>query len=308
MIVGQSSIRVPTDHLAFAGRGLWALPFVVAVLVAIDLNSNILDAGWATAIAALAITLFGIPHGTLDVEIAAHRFGMSTLAGKTRIIAAYLAVAALTAMCWFAAPAAALTLFLLVSMVHFGEDWLNEGEPFLAMMVGWGLISVHALAHPQAVSDIFVLLTNDASGATIADLLAIASAPAILGCIVYILWAFRTGATQLAVEVLSCLAAALLLPPLVAFAIFFCGLHSPRHMASAIAEAGGISQRQKALVIVAVTALSLGFGALLFTQQGSFKVEDSIIRTAFILISILTVPHFILEQLMRRPLRVAASA
>jgi hypothetical protein len=47
-----------------------------------------------------------------------------------------------------------------------------------------------------------------------------------------------------------------------------------------------------------VSALSLGLGVLMFLYQGDVPSDMGIVRSAFILISTLTVPHFILEHLM----------
>lgn len=292
--------RNPTGRGLLHRLRLWVLPTLVAALIGGNFFFANLDSIAVTAAAAAAIGLFGIPHGTLDVEIAAQRFGRSSLSGKAQIIAAYLACAASMGLCWYLAPGMALALFLIISIVHFSQDWQSGAEPFLAMMVAWALISLPALSHPEIVSDIFALLTGSASGQTIAALLAMASAPAALGSLVYAFWTYRNGQLRDAVEVISCLVAALLLPPLIAFAIFFCGLHSPRHMAAAMDEAGALGNRQKLAIIIAVTLLSFGLGALLFANQGAIGVEANIIRTAFILISILTVPHFILEHILAK--------
>jgi beta-carotene 15,15'-dioxygenase len=99
------------------------------------------------------------------------------------------------------------------------------------------------------------------------------------------------------IDNLSCFVAAALLPPLAGFAIFFCGLHSPRHLAEAVRQAESMPHDEKLLRGAAVMALSLGAVALLFGIQRPISVDAGIVRTAFVLLSILTVPHFILEQL-----------
>ena len=115
---------------------------------------------------------------------------------------------------------------------------------------------------------------------------------------VFAYWVFSHNDKQSALEVLACIAAALLLPALVAFAVFFCGLHSPRHMADALRETGALSSIKKAAIIAAVSALSLGLGVLMFLYQGDVPADMGVIRSAFILISTLTVPHFILEHIL----------
>jgi beta-carotene 15,15'-dioxygenase len=277
---------------------LLALPTATLTLIFADRMLDGMSSVETNVFAAIFILIAGIPHGTLDVEIASVHFGKKGLAGKAKIIVGYLACAAAMVMLWLLLPELALIAFLIISIVHFSRDWRGGVDPFLAMMVGWALVALPALASPDDVAMIFATLTGSNNGAVIAALLGAASVPAALGSLVFAYWAFRNNDRQSAVEVLACMIAALFLPPLVAFAVFFCGLHSPRHMADALRETGGISPLKKAAIIFAVFALSLGIGVLMFLYQGDVRADAGIIRTAFILISTLTVPHFILEHIL----------
>ena len=277
---------------------LFALPVATLLLVIIDRFWGGMNSPHVNMLAAVAIVLAGIPHGTLDVEIAAAHFGQKGITGKIRIIGGYLLCAAFMVFLWILLPELALISFLIISIVHFSRDWRGGVDPFLAMMVGWALVALPALASPDDVAMIFAALTGSNNGAVIAALLGAASVPAALGSLVFAYWAFRHDDKQSALEVLACIVAALFLPPLVAFAIFFCGLHSPRHMADALRETGDLSPLKKTAIICAVFALSLGLGVVMFLYQGDVPADMGIIRTAFILISTLTVPHFILEHIL----------
>ncbi len=277
---------------------LFALPVTTLLLIFIDRVWGGMNSAHVNMLAAVAIVLAGIPHGTLDVEIAAAHFGQKGFVSKAKIIGGYLACAGAMVLLWLQLPELALISFLVISIVHFSRDWRGGVDPFLAMMVGWALVALPALASPNDVAMIFAALTGSYNGAVIAALLGAASVPAALGSLVFAYWAFRNDDTQSAMEVLACIAAALLLPPLVAFAIFFCGLHSPRHMADALRETGDLSPLKKTAIIIAVFSLSLGMGVLMFMFQGDVPADMGIVRTAFILISTLTVPHFILEHIL----------
>jgi Brp/Blh family beta-carotene 15,15'-monooxygenase len=277
---------------------LFALPAATLLLIIIDRFWGGMNSTHANMLAAVAIVLAGIPHGTLDVEIAAAHFGQKGIAGKAMIIASYLGCAAAMVLLWVLIPELALVSFLIISIVHFSRDWRGGVDPFLAMMVGWALVALPALASPDDVATIFAALTGNQNGATIAALLGAASVPAGLGSLVFAYWAFNHNDKQSALEVIACIAAALLLPPLIAFAVFFCGLHSPRHMADALRETGTLSFVKKAAIIAAVSALSLGLGVLMFLYQGDIPADMGVIRSAFVLISTLTVPHFILEHIL----------
>ena len=276
---------------------LWALPLATVSLIVADHFWAGMESAQMTVVAAIVIIMAGIPHGTLDVEIAATHFSRNNLSGKAAIIAGYVACAMAMISLWTVAPEIALVSFLVISIVHFSQDWRDRADPFLAMMVGWALVALPALARPTEVGLIFGMLTGNQNGQMIAALLACASVPAALGSLVFAYCAYTNDDTQSTVEVITCIVSALFLPPLIAFAIFFCGLHSPRHFADSLRETGTISPTKKAVIIIAVFALSIGLGALLFRSQGSIPFDAGIIRTAFVLISTLTVPHFILEHL-----------
>ena len=276
---------------------LWALPFLTFALILLNVFTE-LGSPTITMVAALTIVLAGIPHGTLDVEIASIRFGLSSRSQKMAIIAGYGFCTLAMMILWRQLPELALIAFLVISVVHFSADWHVGVDPFLAMMVGWALVALPALSHPRAVADIFEMLTGNQNGETVAALLACSSVPASLGSLVFAYWAFRHDDIKSVIEVLSCLIASLFLPPLIAFAVFFCGLHSPRHMMDALRETGGMSPKKTLIIIAAVTGLSIGLGMLLFTRYGDMPIDTAAIRTGFVLLSALTVPHFVLEHIM----------
>jgi beta-carotene 15,15'-dioxygenase len=304
-LVHMTSLISPSFESGSRGAALisvrrWFIPASVLVLGVANHFWVAIDGLVATAITAAIILLVGIPHGTLDVEIAALRFGRQDVGGKLKIIVAYLACAAAMALLWAILPSLALIVFLALSIVHFGADWREDGDGFFAMMVGWALIAAPALFHPDSVAAIFEMLTSDHNGAAIAALLACSSIPAIGGSLIFAAKAINRTDHLNGINVLSCLVAAVVLPPLAGFAVFFCGLHSPRHLAEAIEQSGATSLKIKILIGCAVMALSLGAAALLFLHYGPVQPTASIIRTVFVLLSILTVPHFILEQLQSR--------
>ncbi len=274
------------------------MPLGTAALMLAHFYLGGLNGPTATAIAAALILLCGVPHGTLDVEIAAIQFGRHGRADKLKITAAYAGCAAAMAALWAIVPSLALVIFLILSIIHFGADWRTGVDPFFAMMVGWALIALPALAHPAQVAAIFETLTGDGHGATIAALLACTAIPALLGSLLFGLQAFKRVQSLTGLDVICCLIAALVLPPLAGFAVFFCGLHSPRHLAEALRQSGPASNGKKAIIGGAVLAFSFAMAVVIFLADRTASVDANIIRTAFVLLSILTVPHFILEQML----------
>jgi hypothetical protein len=102
---------------------------VVAGLAGIGAAGVPLAAPIATTGACLAILLFGLPHGTLDLEIlkTQHRSGPRRMAG---VLLLYIGLAVVMYLLWKAAPIAALATFLVTAAVHFSEDWDDAGSAF----------------------------------------------------------------------------------------------------------------------------------------------------------------------------------
>lgn len=278
----------------------WILTLVTLVLIGLNSMTGYLTGPSATAMFAVAILLAGIPHGTLDIEIIAQNLGRTDVSAKIKYTAVYLICAAAMGILWFAAAPFALVAFLGISIIHFGRDWRLEEEPFLGFMVGGALIALPALSHNMQVAEIFEILVGPIGGNIIADGLACISLPPLLASLVFCAVALKHKRFAIATNIAVCLMAAITLPPLAAFAVFFCGLHSPRHFRDALHEAGGLSARNKTAVIFAVTTLSLGLGVGVFVMGSETSFDAGIVRTVFVLLSILTLPHFLLEQLLPR--------
>jgi beta-carotene 15,15'-dioxygenase len=284
----------------FLSKWHWILLCVLALLIGAEYSGVTLNSSSITAIFAAAILFAGIPHGALDIEIIAQQLGNQSWGAKLRYTAIYIMCAAAMAGLWYIFAELALIAFLAMSIIHFGRDWRSEKEPFLGFMVGTALIALPAVSHNAEVASIFNILTGSSAGYAIADGLACISLPPLLASLVFCGVAAVERRTSTAVNVVVCLIAAITLPPLAAFAIFFCGLHSPRHFKDALEEAGGASLLFKAGVICAVSALSLAIGAGIFMGAQTLPADEGVIRMVFILLSVLTLPHFLLEQILPR--------
>jgi beta-carotene 15,15'-dioxygenase len=302
-----------TQFVATSGERVFVprfflFPIVAAALLVINFAGYALDTQLSTIVATSLILLFGIPHGALDIEVAMTRFGMSSHRGKARLILYYLTGVFGMALCWWLSPSIALVLFLVISIIHFGCDWHGGIDPFLGTMIGWAIISAPAFFQADDVAMLFGMLTSGEDGGVVAALLAATAVPAVLGSAVYTVLALSRKDYGTATHVATCLIAAIFLPPLVGFALYFCLLHSPRHLADAFRHSGKLSLANKVLTCFAVTLLSLGLGAILYHGVSAGSVDASVVRAGFILLSVLTAPHFALELIMSRPVLNRAEA
>ena len=96
--------------------------FVVALLAAALATSPFVPAvplGLQLTVLALAVVVFGLPHGALDLALVRGAAQGSRLA-LAAAIGVYLVVSAAVLAVWIAFPVAALLGFLAIAVIHFG--------------------------------------------------------------------------------------------------------------------------------------------------------------------------------------------
>lgn len=248
----------------------------------------------AVLLLAIAVAVFGLPHGALDPWIA-RRVGLwRTRLGFVAFHVAYLALAAAVVVFWRWAPGASLAAFLAISAWHFAGDWREHLPRGARALTGAALLALPAWRWPEEVATAFVLLSGD-SGAAIAGVLA-SLAPWLAGAIAAIAAMTLRRSPATAIELAALAVLALLLPPLVYFIVYFCALHSPRHLRLAATGVAPDKRRQMAKIAVLYTALSLLAAAAAWwwlRDAGTQAWNDDLLRLVFIGLAALTLPHML---------------
>ncbi len=92
---------------------------------------------------------------------------------------------------------------------------------------------------------------------------------------------------------------ALLAPPLLAFTVFFCGMHGARHILRTVKYSG---RPFRALLAARALAPTLGFLCVLavaFYELRHLTWEARLIQLVFVALAALTVPHMMLVEQIR---------
>ena len=253
----------------------------------------------ASVIALLFVVLIGLPHGAFDGAIANHLGAGRSLAEAAKFITSYCAAAGLVIAIWIMFPAVTLTLFLIISMVHFGRgDALAKSRPvFMMQVLLHGGLPIFGIIYFQQTSVIplFDALTNGDSN--LALLTSNIMVPVMgLMAFVYGLMAFRDASLRARFAEFTLLAVVFaFLPPLVSFALYFCIIHTGRHMRR-IWHVLASSSSQKALYRQAagftLASWIVGGAAFLWLETGD--LDAALLQVVFIGLAALTVPHMIL--------------
>ena len=253
----------------------------------------------ASVVALLFVVLIGLPHGAFDGAIANHLGAGRSFATTAKFIASYCAAAALVIAIWIMFPAVTLALFLIISMIHFGrgDASAKSGPVFMTQVLLHGGLPIFGIIYFQqsSVIPLFDALTNGASD--LAILISKIMVP-LLGLMagLYGLMAFRDASLRARFTEFILLAVVIaILPPLVSFALYFCIIHTGRHMrriwhvlASTISPKG--LYRQAAGFTLA--SWLVGGAAFLWLENGD--LDAALLQVVFIGLAALTVPHMIL--------------
>ena len=246
------------------------------------------------AVLGVLVATLGLPHGALDPLIARRAGLWRTPLGFAGFNLGYLAIVALVVGVWLLAPTASLVGFLVVSGVHFGADWNRGRSGVLRSLSGVGLLTLPAFAHHDEVAGIYRTLAGTGGG-IVADVQSWLGPAAIVAMLIGAALALRRRPTD-TLEILLATTLALVAPPLIFFALYFCALHSARHLRHGFAEERG-SGRLAVLITVAYTVVPIvAVGILTAVFVGDFAPGGSladgwIIRLVFIGLAALTVPH-----------------
>lgn len=292
--------------------------FVVALLATALALSPFLPsiplAAQLTLLAA-AVVVFGLPHGALDLNLVRGATGGSwaALAAAGGI---YLLSAAAVLAVWILAPVAALLGFLLIAVVHFGlgdtED-LDGPQRAIEVVARGGFAGVAPLVfHPAATRDLFALLVGPEPAAALDSSLDAISAPAAwlwgLCLAASLFWRVlqrRAGWIPACAELILTTAVFSAFHPLAAFLLYFCFVHSVRHItdlgAARFPAKGGQAARWLARESIPFTVATILLAALIwFFFARTSAYDQTMLRTIFWGLSALTVPHMILTAWWHR--------
>ena len=277
------------------------------VLAIVAVAAARLDPQVELIVVATLIVLLGVPHGALDTIFARQLYGIQTLGGWLRFAVIYVLLGASVVGFFMLAPSGFLIGFLLISMLHFSGD-PAAGTPWLARaLYGGAIIVLPTLLYAGEITRLFALLVGIDAATLVTPFLSLLAWPWLIGLALAAIQRLQkdwlTALEMSAVAVLAVLA-----PPLISFTVFFCAMHSARHILRTIDYSGRSSPR----LILGATLLPM-LGVLVASAAASYflggtPINGAIIQLVFVGLAALTVPHMALVERVRLSGWVTGSA
>ena len=258
----------------------------------------------------------GISHGAMDNYKANKILKIYKINNKIIFYLIYTLISLLVIILWFFFASLTLLVFLLLASYHFGREdtsFLNIGnsnfDQLFYLIKGSLIIFAPLFFHIDETLKIFeVLLINNEVLFFIKDQHWIVNISLSLGVLGYVYFIFKKRFEDfeiLLLDIFSILILNFIFFPLIAFTIYFCFLHSIRHIISISFEldknsfSNGVKIFvRKALPLTIVTAL-LYLLAVVYLSN-SYGLNNVIIQVIFIGLASLTFPHILLEYLLEK--------
>lgn len=268
------------------------------VLAVVAVSAARFDSQVELIVVASLIVLLGIPHGALDTIFARQLYGIQTLGGWLRFALVYLLLSASVVGLFMLIPSGFLIGFLLISMLHFSGD-PAAGTPWMARaLYGGAIIVLPTLLYAGEITRLFALLVGIDSATLVTPFLRLLAWPWLIS---FVLAAIQrlTKDWLTALEMGAVALLAVLAPPLISFTVFFCAMHSARHILRTINYSGSSSL---GLILGAMSLPMLGVllaSATAWHFLGGMPINGAIIQLVFVGLAALTVPHMALVERVR---------
>ena len=231
----------------------------------------------------------------------------------------YILFGTIVILSWIVAPTISLLIFLIIASFHFGKEdsqFLIKKSSIINSILFFskGFLIVAAPLYFNFVETINIfklLLVENENFYEYLDwietknVLIIIIGISLLANILLIIQNFRIINIVLLLDFTSIIILNYFLTPLVAFTLYFCFLHSIRHIVSIANELNnenfyhGIKEFiKKALPLSIVTAILFIFSLII--AYNYYEINDAILKIIFIGLASLTFPHILLEYLLEK--------
>lgn len=257
-----------------------------------------LDAQAQLIVLSPIILLMGVPHGALDTVFARQFVGIRSIAGWGLFALAYVAAAAAVVGLWWVAPGFFLAAFLLISVFHFSGDPQGKTPALFRMLYGGAIVFCPLALHAAEVAEVFAYLAGVPAAQAMVAALQWAAWPWVVAIGVAAIAGARREPVR-SIELVSVAALLTVAPPLIGFTLFFCGMHSARHVLRTRDYSNEGTLRALLRTAAWPMAMTVTGVAFAWWLSGGSPLDMRLAQLLFVGLAALTVPHMIVVERIR---------
>lgn len=251
----------------------------------LDLNANV----YILFVTLGFIVLLGVPHGSLDVLFARKTYDLKYLTSWLKFIFNYLISSLVIILIWFVSPNFFLISFLILSAIHFSDDLNLADFKILKLSYGFAIITFPSLFFSTELIKFYAILVDIETAnnlVRVSQIISLLAAPILTFQIL-----INKIEIRVKLEVLCVFVLFLLINPLLAFGIYFCFMHSARHLIRGHYFLSTLTRHEFFNALIFPTLAVIVMGIFVWWSIGKETIEFDLIRIIFIGLAALTVPH-----------------
>ena len=271
--------------------GAWLLVFAGAFVSGANSRAELL-------VSALVILFLGVPHGALDTLYAKPLYRLRSFGAWGLFGSAYAGLAALVVVLWVMMPLVFLLGFLLLSVFHFSGDPAENTPVIFRALYGGAIIVFPALLHAQQVTELFSFLAGPQTAADLAGALHWIAFPWLFATLLVVAHHAKINRFS-SLEMVSVSVLAIFASPLVAFCVFFCGMHSLRHILRTREHSEKKSYLHLLQIALLPFLLTLAGASVGWYFLSDAPLDARVVQLVFVSLAALTVPHMLLVDRLR---------
>jgi Brp/Blh family beta-carotene 15,15'-monooxygenase len=241
------------------------------------------------------IVVMGVPHGSLDVLFARKTYELKYLKHWVKFISYYLIAAFSIILFWMFLPNVFFVIFLVLSALHFSDDLNLLDFGIIKFSYGASIITLPSLFFSHQLIELYAMLIEKQAATMIVNTSRFIAVLVLLMLTVQLLNKRINLRSKL--EAICVCTIFLLLHPIIAFAIYFCIMHSARHLIRSHFFLRKFSSAAFFNALILPTIAVIMMGILIWWLGVNENLETEMMRIIFIGLAALTVPHaWVLEK------------
>jgi Brp/Blh family beta-carotene 15,15'-monooxygenase len=225
----------------------------------------------------------------LDVLFAKQTYQLVHIAKWLKFLGFYSATSLFIIALWMLVPGFFFVVFLVLSAIHFADDINLSGHQLLKLSYGFAVITLPAVIHGVELRTLYGMIIDTELAQSIV-LVSKYVGLLLLGLLTIQFFINKVNYRS-QIEVIAISILFLMATPILAFTIYFCFMHSARHLVRSHFFLNSFKKQEFIYALILPTMAVILMGLCIWYFKLSPSVEKDLIQIIFVGLAALTVPH-----------------